>query len=131
MALLARFHTRPGRYDETASVAANLRALVSTRRGYGSFVRDFGLSDIAGKEDWLTTATRLQSELEALIDRYEPRLEDVKVTVHPGGQLGGRLSLSLSASLDARPKVFYISLDARGGGAMVRAEEADSEAGDL
>ena len=120
MALLRKFYNNPGRYDEAQSVAANLRALVSTRRGYGSFVRDMGLTDIAGMEDGPAAARRVKEELEALISRYEPRLSDVQLKVAQEAASGGRLTLSLSATLAGSPRVFYLSLDPRTASSDVR-----------
>lgn len=127
MALFAKFHTDPQRYDETESVLANLRALLSTRRGYGSFIQDFGLPDVSGMEDQRRAARQMEEELRALISRYEPRLRDVVIKLVEAPE-SARLTLSMKATLGEDPRVFYVSLDPRTASVDVRADGGGSRA---
>lgn len=59
--------------DEREDMVENVRRLLQTKRGCGSFLRDYGLSDVShlsGEE----VAAVLPEEIKRLIEKYEPRL---------------------------------------------------------
>ena len=119
MGLFDKFRVHTKAYDETESVVANLTALVQTRRGFSTYQRDLGLSDVGGAEDPKATASRVEGELREMIARYEPRLKEprVKVDTRPGSR---RLGLKVSGRIEGSERVFYLEWDPRSPGAPAR-----------
>ncbi len=65
--------------DEIASIIDNVNNMLNTKRGYGFFLQDFGLSDhhhLSSCEDISEMITR---EISENIERFEPRIELINV----------------------------------------------------
>jgi phage baseplate assembly protein W len=64
--------------DEADDIRRNLGFVLSTKRGSGYFLQNFGLSDVAFRTPE-EAVTKLTEELEENIRLYEPRVALVKV----------------------------------------------------
>lgn len=77
MALLRKlvgYKTKPNTHD-IKDIIDNLNIILNTKRGYGFFLQDFGLSDhhhLRSKED---IAKVMVCEIKENIARFEPRIE--------------------------------------------------------
>ena len=79
------------------SVMRSVQTMLSTKRDYGYFLRDFGLGAYAEKTSKAGLAEEMAKEIEAEIRRHEPRLQDIKVKL-----LGRDNALWLHFELSAR-----------------------------
>jgi len=57
------------------SVIANLNNLLNTKKGYGSFIDDFGIRDMNEYSSREKLATAIMEEVQINIEKFEPRLE--------------------------------------------------------
>lgn len=66
---------------EMQKIVANLNRVLNAKRGYGSFLHDFGVSDLneCTSRDILTL--RIMEEVKRNIELYEPRLQLVNIAV--------------------------------------------------
>lgn len=81
MALLRKLANNRGTSedDEIKSIIDNLNNVLNTKRNYGSFLQDFGISDyhhLSSRDDIAETVIREVSEN---INRFEPRVALIKV----------------------------------------------------
>lgn len=67
-----------GEETELDSIVRNLGYILGTKRGAGSFLRDYGISETGYRtpEEMITS---LGQELRESIERYEPRLEVTEI----------------------------------------------------
>lgn len=90
------------RESEFDSVVRNLQHIIESRRGSGSFLRDFGLSD-AGQRTPEDTISTLTAEIGENVNSYEPRVELVGVEEAYGDE--GELRLDLKVRLRSTSEV--------------------------
>lgn len=81
MALLRKLANSGGtsEEDEIKSIIDNLNNVLNTKRGYGFFLQDFGISDyhhLSSRDD---IAETIIHEVSENIKQFEPRVELVKV----------------------------------------------------
>ncbi|MFZ4699906.1 MAG: type VI secretion system baseplate subunit TssE [Candidatus Methylumidiphilus sp.] len=77
MALLRKMHG--GDDDEIASIVDNLNNILNTKRGWGFFLQDFGISDynhLSSRDD---IAEAIIREVGENIEHFEPRVMLVKI----------------------------------------------------
>ncbi|MEM9458698.1 MAG: GPW/gp25 family protein [Myxococcota bacterium] len=65
----------------TQAVVDNLIHVFNTRKGCGSVIEPFGLGDYEAAVNTHDAVNVLLAELPALVERYEPRLQDPKVVL--------------------------------------------------
>jgi len=83
------------------SVSAHLGKMLSVRVGSVQTVPDYGLPDLNDMKLSLNeTLTQARVAIEALIQRYEPRLTDVVVTAFNEGNDPLRRAFGIKASLE-------------------------------
>jgi type VI secretion system lysozyme-like protein len=81
MALLRKlvdYKTKPN-VDEVNSIIDNLHIILNTKRGYGFFLQNFGLSDYHHLNSREDIAKMMVREISENIALFEPRLTLVKV----------------------------------------------------
>ena len=95
-----------------SSVLAHLSKLLNTRQGSTIISPDFGVPDLAA----MTTSpsaenvARIESILASVVERFEPRLTDVKVVFSPSDDDPLKMSFSLQGTLagqDSDAAVFF------------------------
>ena len=95
-----------------SSVLAHLSKLLNTRQGSTIISPDFGVPDLAA----MTTSpsaenvARIESILASVVERFEPRLTDVKVVFSPSDDDPLKMSFSLQGTLagqEADATVFF------------------------
>ena len=102
-----------------ASVAAHLAKMLSTRAGSVQTLPDYGLPDLNNMRLSLHDAlTQAREAIEIFIERYEPRLSQVRVSALPRDGDPLRLAFSLDGWLDVagtkRQVSFTAHLDGSG-----------------
>jgi type VI secretion system protein len=109
----------------TASVAAHLAKMLSTRAGSVQTLTDYGLPDLndmrLSLHDALTSA---RLAIEGFIERYEPRLSHVRVVALPHDTDQLRLAFRIEGLLDAEGVRRQVSFAARlDGGGQVKVSQ--------
>lgn len=97
-------------HDEMQSIVDNINNMLSTTRGYGFFLQDFGLSDyryLSTRDDISLAIIR---EIGEIIERYEPRVVLRQVTDVKDGKLS-RLSFRIDFDLRDQPHSLKLFLD--------------------
>ena len=74
MGFFNRYRELPHQGKELDHIAENLRHLFNSRRGYGSPLHDFGVSQVAPHADSVGAAQELLRDLMADVLRYEQRI---------------------------------------------------------
>jgi type VI secretion system protein len=92
------------------SVMRNVQAMLSTKKDYGYFLRDFGLGGYTEKSSKAGLAAELAKEMKAELRQHEPRLEDVEVKLR-GRDNALWLHFELSARLNGSPCRMRILFD--------------------
>ena len=103
----------------TASVAAHLAKMLSTRAGSVQTLSDYGLPDLNDMRLSLHDAlTKARLAIEVFIESYEPRLSSVQVTALPHDNDQLRLAFSIEGLLEVEGFKRQVSFAARleGGG---------------
>ena len=62
-------------------VVANLNRVLNTKRGYGSILTDFGISDLNECTSRDVLILRIMEEVKRNIELYEPRLQLINIAV--------------------------------------------------
>lgn len=105
----------PAPHDELGRVIRNLEAVLNTQSGYGYFVREFGLGEYTEKRGSRALVDSLTEEIQQEIERHEPRLRDVEVTLRAqDGSLW--LHFALTATLAGKPlelRLFFDTVSGR------------------
>jgi type VI secretion system lysozyme-like protein len=87
MSFLNRFLDRKPQDDTLRSVVRNLTHLLNSKRGYGSPLCSFGLSDYYAQQGARAAALSVMKEVLRDVAEYEPRLRAVDVLLLRDGQL--------------------------------------------
>ena len=83
MALFNKFadSSAPGAKDkDIQDIIENLNFVLNTKRGYGSFLTDFGIRDMNEYSSRDHLAVAIMDEVKYNIEQYEPRLQLVRIT---------------------------------------------------
>ena len=63
------------------NIVANLNRILNTKRGYGSILTDFGISDLNECTSRDVLVLRIMEEVKRNIELYEPRMQLVNIAV--------------------------------------------------
>ena len=92
------------------SVVEHIQRLLETRKGMLIHMPDFGMPDIGDLFRRLPgSAGEIQSEMETLIRKYEPRMENVKVFFHEFDAAQARVRFRITGSLKGAGRVQFES----------------------
>lgn len=83
MALFRKFIQRPERRSENQDlleIVANLNNILNTKRGYGALQAELGINDMNEFCSREHIALAIEKEVKENIQKYEPRIESVKMT---------------------------------------------------
>ncbi len=112
----------PGERHGLASVMRNVQAMLSTKKDYGYFLRDFGLGGYSEKTSKAGLAAELAKEMTNELRQHEPRLQDVEVKLR-GRDNALWLHFELSARLNGSPCHMHILFDTTTGQVRVEPQE--------
>jgi type VI secretion system lysozyme-like protein len=68
-------------HEELTSIIENLNNVLNTKLGYGSFLKDFGISDLNQYTSRDDIAQAVMAEVRKNLELYEPRLQLNNVTL--------------------------------------------------
>ena len=63
------------------SIVENLNYVLNTKKGYGSFLKDFGIRDMNEYSSRDHLAVAIMEEVKYTIEHYEPRLQLIKISI--------------------------------------------------
>lgn len=109
MSFLSRLAQSP-RESEIERIARNLYFVLSTRKGVGSVVEDFGLGEYETETNTQACVRRLVAEIEAAVVRYEPRLRAPAVTLLGRGG-ANHLRFVLAGDVDGIRCRWFVDVD--------------------
>ncbi len=95
----------PNLSHRVSSILHHLRRMLNTRHGSVPIAEDFGMPDITNfpGDDLLATARDLERILITAIQKYEPRLRNVRICFEPPSGEGIQLRFRLEAEvIDSR-----------------------------
>jgi len=114
VALLHRFRHKRFKQgsleEELASIVENLNHILNTRRGYGSFLTDYGISDLSDRTNRDQLQLAVMAEVEECIRRFEPRLLLRKIEP-VDAESGLRMAFRLDCDVRSTQKPFRIVFD--------------------
>ena len=98
-------------FSEVDDILENLSNVLSTKRGVGSFLRNFGLTETGYRtqNEMLNTLTR---ELRENILLFEPRVEIVEIDENYDED-SGRSALSVELVVKSTGKPLHFSMDSK------------------
>ena len=92
------------------SVVEHIQRLLESRKGMLVHMPDFGMPDIGDLFRRLPgSATEIQTEMEALIRKYEPRMENVRVHFEEFDAAKARVRFRITGSLKGTGRVQFES----------------------
>lgn len=110
MSLLRKLASGKGEEDdEIKSIVDNINNVLTTRRGYGFFLQDFGISDHHHLSSCNDIAAIIIKEVKENIETFEPRIEVIEVT-NINDEPFSRLSFSIDCLIrdNARPLKLFL-----------------------
>lgn len=109
-----------GGHGMSLSVLDHLRRLLNSRAGSLQHLPEYGLPDLPSiYADLPYSAERLGEAIRRTVERFEPRLEQLQLTVLARPGCTGVLSVELSGRLPGGTPVRFESVFEPGGGARV------------
>jgi type VI secretion system protein len=84
MALFSKFGDSSSvvdKKDDIKDIIENLNYVLNTKKGYGSFLPDFGIRDMNEYSSRDQLAAVIMEEVKFNIERYEPRLQLLKISI--------------------------------------------------
>lgn len=92
---------------QVKSIIAHLSKLLNTRQGSVSIAPDFGVPDITNLPggNILETKQRVEAVIQGVVQKYEPRLKNVKMYMQQEGKVEFSLKFRLEANLTEKEDV--------------------------
>lgn len=105
--------------DDIKSIIENINTLLNTKRGYSSFLQDFGLSDYHHLSSCMDIAKLIMDEMTDNIARFEPRLEHVTIVATADDSMS-RLTFRLDGVLRVNQQPLKLFLEPIGNAYKVK-----------
>jgi type VI secretion system protein len=96
--------------DELQKIVANLNRVLNTKRGYGSFLHDFGITDLNEFTSRDILVIRIMEEVKRNIELYEPRLKLVNIAVKDNNE-SFRISFDINCILKETKKALVMEFN--------------------
>lgn len=93
--------------QELASIMLHLQKLLNTRQGSVQISPEYGMPDMNSSHDdsFIETGRRMEQLLTRVIERFEPRLTNVRVHMEQKDGVLLELKFKLEASLSRQPEI--------------------------
>lgn len=98
--------------DAVESIVAHLTVVLNTERGDGHTHPELGVPLSLLLTRWPSSRTEVLREIKLTIERFEPRLKDVRVETVPGD--GMRLAVMIYGLIDTTPLRIHTDLGPSG-----------------
>ena len=112
MTFLKRFESSDGQSGEASveAVLRNLRYILNAKRGYGSILEDFGISDLSHCSSREALVEILSNEIRETIAKYEPRVSLFEMSSIPNTR-ASQVSMVLTCELKSEQASFDLIFD--------------------
>ena len=113
MALFSKYAANPTavrRDQDLRSIVDNLNHVLNTKKGYGSFLSDFGIRDMSEYSSRDNLATAIMEEVKFNIEQYEPRLQLVNISIERSSD-PFRISFKIECRLKDTQKALYMEFN--------------------
>lgn len=92
------------------SIVENLNNLLNTKKGYGSFLKDFGIRDMNQYSSKEHLASAIMDEVTSNIEQYEPRLKLLSISVEDNDD-PFRISFKLQCKVRGTSESLFMEFD--------------------
>lgn len=113
MALFSKFNNRPSFTDKNNNIQdiiENLNHVLNTKKGYGSFLADFGIRDMNEYSSRDQLAAVIMKEVKFNIERYEPRLQLMKISIEENND-PFRISFKIECRVKDTKKALFMEFN--------------------
>jgi type VI secretion system lysozyme-like protein len=113
MALLNKFgDSTPagGKNGDIQSIIENLNNVLNTKKGYGSFLNDFGIRDMNEYSSRDQLSFVIMEEVKNNIERYEPRLQLITISIEDNHD-PFRISFKIECRLRDTQKALFMEFN--------------------
>jgi type VI secretion system protein len=110
MALFSKFDRRsPAEEKDTElkNIIDNLNYILNTKKGYGSFIDNFGIRDMNEYSSRDQLAVAIMDEVKQNIEQYEPRLQLMKISIEDTSD-PFRISFKIECRLKETKKALFM-----------------------
>lgn len=102
------------------SIVANLQAILNTHEGDGYTCPEMGVDFLDVLARWPSSESDVLRAVAATIERFEPRLRNVRVRTLNPGVVVSIVAMEIVAELAGHEKIRFLTELSRGGGVRVR-----------
>ena len=102
------------------SIVANLQAILNTHEGDGHTCPEMGVDFLDVLSRWPSSETDVLRAVSTTIERFEPRLRNVRVRTLNKGEPASTVSMEIVADFHGHDRVRLFTELSRGGGFKVR-----------
>lgn len=102
------------------SIIANLQAILNTHEGDGHTCPEMGVDFLDVLARWPSSESDVLRAVAATIERFEPRLRNVRVRTLNPTAIVSCVSMEIVAELAGHEKIRFLTELSRGGGVRVR-----------
>lgn len=102
------------------SIVANLQAILNTHEGDGYTCPEMGVDFLDVLSRWPSSESDVLRAVAATIERFEPRLRNVRVRTLNPGVVVSIVAMEIVAELAGHEKIRFLTELSRGGGVRVR-----------
>lgn len=102
------------------SIVSNLQAILNTHEGDGHTCPEMGVDFLDVLARWPSSESDVLRAVSATIERFEPRLRNVRVRTLDPGAVVSVVSMEIVAELRGHEKIRFLTELSRGGGLRVR-----------
>ncbi len=113
MALLSKFGDSTsggGKNGDIQSIIENLNNVLNTKKGYGSFLDDFGIRDMNEYSSRDQLAFVIMEEVKYNIEHYEPRLQLIRISIEDNND-PFRISFKIECRLRDTQKALFMEFN--------------------
>jgi predicted component of type VI protein secretion system len=107
MAFLQKFQMRKPDFDIALEIVNNLRNILNTKKGYGSFLENFGIGDYNLYRAREIIIQNIIKEIKENITLYEPRVKVVEIQ-EVASDLAFRIRFELKCIIEKTSNPIYI-----------------------
>jgi type VI secretion system lysozyme-like protein len=113
MTLFSKFGDRssaPVKKKDIEDIIENLNDVLNTKKGYGSFLPDFGIRDMNEYSSRDQLAAVIMEEVKYNIEHYEPRLQLMKISIEEN-QDPFRISFKIECRVKDTQKALFMEFN--------------------
>ncbi|OPY12633.1 MAG: Gene 25-like lysozyme [Syntrophus sp. PtaB.Bin001] len=113
MALFRKFGDGGSAADkdkDIQDIIENLNYVLNTKKGYGSFLPDFGIRDMNEYSSRDQLAAVIMEEVKFNIERYEPRLQLLKISIEKNND-PFRISFKIECRVKETQKALFMEFN--------------------